>query len=109
MIREALEYLVGLANRQPYREAIAGLEYSDCELKVIKPPRPEPLRFSRLQALADYVKLAPKEAIIADDYLIHVESPTSVRYFSYLTMAIATASNTQSRIMRFKAFPSKSS
>jgi len=88
MIHEALEYLVGLGAREPHREAIGGLEYTDRELKRITPPRASALKFARLQGFVDHIKLVPDEKErVAGPTMIHVESPTKVSFVTALDSA----------------------
>lgn len=81
MIKEALEYLVGLPT---YREQIGGVEYSDKKLIAVTPPVASPLVFQRLQGFADFVLAAKRDALSPDETMIHVISPWEVNYFSVL-------------------------
>lgn len=77
MVKEALEYLVKLGMREPYRETIHGLEYSDHDLTVITPPRAASLGFERLQGFADYV-LHSRDELPRSKLIVWIGSPREV-------------------------------
>lgn len=81
MLKEALEYLVGL---KPHREAIGSIEYADRKLLAVVPPRAQPLGFQRLGGFVDHV-LMPDAMGMAKSF-VHVVSPFEVRYLSALDL-----------------------
>ncbi|MFX3616105.1 MAG: hypothetical protein ACE3JK_01065 [Sporolactobacillus sp.] len=78
MIKEALEYLVGLGNTRI--EEIHGEKFSTQPVHLIEEPTVERLEVRSLSGLVDYLS-SNFDDIISDDnrVLIHVENPTSVR------------------------------
>ena len=77
MIKEALQYLIGLSDANEHY--IGDQVYSDKPLHLVKEPVAEPLVVRNLTGLVDYLagnydKLAP--------VLVHVESPTEVNVYS---------------------------
>lgn len=80
MIKEALQYIVGLSD--PKVQSIDGEFYSDKELyRVSYTPRAEPIQLSTLESLVDYIKFG-HDAM--DEMFIHVVSPTKVKMYSVL-------------------------
>lgn len=82
MIKEALQYIVGLS--APNVQHIHGEVYSDKQLhRVNYAPKAEPIQLTTLDSLLDYIKSA------VDDMrtmFIHVVSPTKVRMYSALDL-----------------------
>lgn len=80
MIKEALQYIVGLSD--PKIQSIAGEFYSDKELhRVSYVPRAEPIQLYTLESLMDYVKFGQD---VKAEMFIHVVSPTKVKMYSVL-------------------------
>lgn len=80
MIKEALEYIVGLSNPELIEKD--GTVWSDRELNRIKwNPKAQPLKMSTLTSLIDYIK---SETDAMDNMIVHVVSPLEVRLFSAL-------------------------
>lgn len=85
MIKEALQYIVGLS--APTIKDICGETYSDKPLhRVDFTPLAEPIQLSTLESLVDYIKanvdaMGPK---LGAAMFIHVVSPTKVRMYSTL-------------------------
>lgn len=86
MIKEALEYIIGL--KQPRVEVINGDSYcstKDNLYRMDKVLRAEPLEMTTLTSLVDYIKTnLDKVADIAGKLIVHVESPTRVNLLSEL-------------------------
>lgn len=81
MIKEAIEYIVGLS--KPEIEEIGTEVYSDKKLyRISYTPYAEPIKLTTLSSLVEYIKgyidALPSEMII------HVESPTRVKMYSAL-------------------------
>lgn len=76
MIKEALQYVVGL--RKPEVLNIDGTSYSDKELVEIEPfiHHADPLSMHTLTSLVEYIR--EKVDTMGEHMLIHVESPTEV-------------------------------
>ena len=75
MIKEALQYIVGL--KAPVVQKIDGQTYSDKELKRINyTPYAEPLYMSTLTSLVEYIKSNTDK--LPEKILLHVVSPTRV-------------------------------
>lgn len=82
MIKEALEYIVGLS--RPMRYTINGDEYSDKPLRRIAEyiPRADAVGMSTLSSLVDYIK--SKVDDMSEKMIIQVVSPSRVILFSNL-------------------------
>lgn len=81
MIKEALEYIVGL--KAPVIQEIDGSKYSDKELERISfNPKARTIYMSTLSSLVEYIK-SDVDAMMGD-MIIHVESPTCVKLYSML-------------------------
>lgn len=81
MIKEALEYIVGL--KKPEIIEIEGNTYSDKGLNRISyTPYARAIEMSTLTSLVDYIKA--NIDTMADKMIIHVESPTKVQMYSSL-------------------------
>jgi hypothetical protein len=77
MIKEALQYIAGLANQKTME--INGQQYSNQQLCLIRQPLPGVLTVRSLSGFVDYLKSgydAPGAL------MVHVESPTKVTAFS---------------------------
>lgn len=80
MIKEALEYIVGLS--RPGLVEKDGAVWSDRKLSRVKwSPKAEPVKMSTLTSLIDYIK---SETDAMDDMIVHVVNPLEVRLFSAL-------------------------
>ncbi len=86
MIKEALEYIVGM--KQPRQEEINGdifVSVNDGLHRVDKQLRAEPLQMSTLTSLIDYIK---SDLDSISEYngkmIVHVISPTQVKLLSFL-------------------------
>lgn len=73
MIKEALQYLVGLGKAEIHTEH--GQVYSDKPLHLIEEPTARPFRLHTLSGLVDYIK---SEFDGDEPIIIHVVSPTTV-------------------------------
>lgn len=81
MIKEALQYIVGLS--APAIQNIDGETYSDKPLERVDfTPLAEPIQLSTLESLVDYIKSNADE--MDGSMFIHVVSPTKVRMYSCL-------------------------
>lgn len=81
MVKEALQYIIEQVQAaKPFRENINGIEYCDKDLKALRPPKAEPLKFQRLQALADLVLHEWADW----GSFVHIVSPTRVDYLGVL-------------------------
>jgi hypothetical protein len=79
MIKQALEYLIGLGNTKTFYENDQTFVTGDVTL--LKEPTPNEINVSTLSALVDYAKsLFDGES----NFLIHIVSPTKVRLLSAL-------------------------
>ena len=85
MIKDALEYFAGLANRasDPHIVSLHGLPYSTAQLRPIGRHTAEPLVFSTLIGLLDYCRRADG-SIRPDGAFLHVASPTRVALYGPL-------------------------
>ncbi len=80
MIKEALEYLVGLS--RPELVKTHNAVWSDRKLSRVEwNPKAQPVKMSTLTSLIDYIK---SETDKMDDMIVHVVSPLEVRLFSAL-------------------------
>lgn len=79
MIKEALQYLVGLGSAEIHEEN--GQTYSDKQLHLLEEPVATPFIVHSLSGLVDYLK---SEFDGNEPVVIHIESPTSVRVASQL-------------------------
>ena len=81
MIKEALEYIVGL--KKPEIIEIEGNTYSDKSLNRVRyVPYARTIEMSTLTSLVDYIKA--NIDTMSDNMIIHVESPTKVHLYSSL-------------------------
>lgn len=83
MIKEALQYIVGLGEANLLE--VEGCTYSDKPLeKVSYIPYPEPIKLKTLSSFVEYIKNF-RECEMADGKaIVHIESPTRVRIYSVL-------------------------
>jgi len=81
MIKEALQYIVGL--KEPYLTEIEGGNYTDKPLTRITLPLAEALNVTTLTALLDYLR-DNKDELDLSRKMIHVCSPTQVSLISSL-------------------------
>jgi hypothetical protein len=79
MIKEALQYIVGLGKPEMFYEN--GQAFSSQKLHLIEEPTAEAIRVRSLSGLVDYLKSNFDEY---DSLMIHVSSPTTVVCFSQL-------------------------
>jgi hypothetical protein len=77
MIKEALQYIAGLANQETLE--INGQQYSNQSLFLIKQPTPAPITVRSLSGVVDYLK---SEYDAPGALMVHVESPTKVSAFT---------------------------
>lgn len=81
MIKQALEYLIGLGKTEVIE--IDGQKYSTNGLDHIKNPRPADIDITTLTGLVDYIKSGiDKHA--SEKLLVHVLSPKAVKVYSAL-------------------------
>lgn len=76
MIKEALQYIAGLANQKTME--INGQQYSNQQLSLIRQPIPSALTVRSLSGFVDYLK---SECDAPGALMVHVESPTKVTAF----------------------------
>ncbi|PWU68296.1 hypothetical protein [Gracilibacillus dipsosauri] len=81
MIREAIEYIVGLGNRETFTEN--GQTYVTGDVRLLKEPLPAEIKVSTLSALVKYAKSVFDGE---EKFLIHIVSPTKVRLLSSLNL-----------------------
>ncbi|MGJ9381782.1 hypothetical protein [Salipaludibacillus sp. CF4.18] len=77
MIKQALEYIVGMGKAEIHNEN--GQAYSDKELHLLKQPVPNKLSVSSLSGLVDYIE---SNFDTNEKVMIHVNSPVEVSCFS---------------------------
>lgn len=78
MIKEALQYLIGLGNVEVFTTE-SGQEYASQPVHLIKQPTPDALVIRNLSGLVDYLKANfDKQPPV----LVHIASPTRVDVFS---------------------------
>lgn len=83
MIKEALQYIVGLGDANI--KEIKGHTYSDKPLERISYiPYPRAIKLSTLTSFVEYIKNFRKEEMAAGKLIVHVESPTRVKVYSLL-------------------------
>ena len=81
MLKEALEYIVGL--RKPEIVEVGGETYSDKPLERIDfSPMAEPIVMGTLTSFCEYIRAKIDD--MSDKMIVHVESPTCVRLYSDL-------------------------
>ena len=81
MIKQALEYIVGL--KEPVIKIIAGDTYSDKPLNRISYiPYAKTIEMCTLTSLVDYIRASIDD--MSDKMIIHVVNPTSVKLYSQL-------------------------
>lgn len=79
MIREAIEYIVGLGRTDIYEEN--GQQYSTNKLYLLEEPKASQLEIRSLSGLVEYIK---SNFDGQDPLMIHVESPSEVTVFTKL-------------------------
>ncbi|MCM3396464.1 hypothetical protein M3638_01270 [Oceanobacillus profundus] len=79
MIKEALQYIVGMGKAEIHKEN--GQSYSDKKLHLIEEPTAGPFIVHTLSGLVDYVSSGVDKS---DKMIVHVVSPTEVRVESPL-------------------------
>jgi hypothetical protein len=77
MLKEALQYLIGLGNQEITE--INGQKYSNHSLSLIKQPTPSTIIVRSLSGFVDYLK---SDYDGPGNLMVHVESPTKVSAFS---------------------------
>lgn len=83
MIKEALQYIVGLS--EPKVDEIDGEMYSDKPLyRICYNPKATPIELTTLRSLVDYIK--SKSDTMKDKMIVHVVSPTQVKLYSNLDL-----------------------
>ncbi len=81
MIKEALQYIVGL--KEPSIREIGGSIYSDKPLsRIINIPYADEIKLSTLTSLVEYIQSGIDE--MSGRMIVHVVSPTEVRLYSEL-------------------------
>lgn len=83
MIKEAIRYVVELGNKKEVD--FNGTYYSNNNLQVVVPPRPNTLSVSTLTGLIEYIKSKIDIDNINDNYMVHIVSPTTVKLISKVT------------------------
>ncbi|WEA47321.1 hypothetical protein [Priestia aryabhattai] len=79
MFKEAIEYIVGLGNKDIFTEN--GQKYATGSMQVLKKPTADAMRVRSLSGLIEYVQ---SEFDSENRLMIHVESPTVVTCFDAL-------------------------
>lgn len=83
MIKEALEYIVGL--RKPEIIEICGEAYSDKPLtRIVHNPKAREIEMTTLTSLVEYIKAGIDT--MDDRMIVHVKSPTVVELYSQLDL-----------------------
>jgi hypothetical protein len=83
MIKEALEYIVGL--NEPKLNNIDGETYSDKTLhRICHNPKATAIELTTLRSLVDYIK--SNTDIMSDKMIVHVVNPTRVTLYSDLDL-----------------------
>ncbi|QGH35167.1 hypothetical protein GI584_14420 [Gracilibacillus salitolerans] len=77
MIKEAIQYIVGLGNRETFSEN--GQIYVSGDVKLLKVPQPAEIKVGTLSALVEYSK---SRFDGEENFLIHIVNPTKVRLLS---------------------------
>ncbi|SRR5260370_442113 len=80
MLKEFVDRILALG--EPSFHSIGELEYSDKELKLIKPPQVGSVDCSTLQGLVDLRDGELDDAKAKGDLLVHITSPTTVELIS---------------------------
>lgn len=85
MLKEALQYLVGLAG--PKTVEVEGFTYSDSRLQLISEPKAAPLQVTTLSAIVEYLQSGFDQGFgnfEQSEVVVHVASPTKVNVVSVL-------------------------
>ena len=83
MIKEALQYIVGLS--EPNIKEINGETYTDKSLhRICHNPKAAPIELTTLSSLVDYIK--SKSDTMEEKMIVHVVSPTQVKLYSNLDL-----------------------
>ncbi len=81
MIKEALQYIVGMS--APSIQEINGQTYSDKPMgRISYSPKAEAIKMTTLTSLVEYIKANIDS--MSDRMIIHVKSPTSIHLYSQL-------------------------
>lgn len=82
MIKEALQYIVGL--KEPSIKEINGVYYSDKDITRVEPvTRPVPFQVNTLSSLVDYI-ISNKDNIELNKAILHIENYTTISLFTTL-------------------------
>lgn len=84
MIKEALQYLIGLS--KPVTLQVDGRDYATTAIHSVDPPGPQPLGFSTLNGLGEYIMSGGDGGCTWDGKSgkVVIASPTDVRFCSHL-------------------------
>lgn len=81
MIKQAIEYVVGLGNKKEVE--IDGVTYTSNDLRVVEVPKPRAIGLNTLTGLVEYIK-SNIDFKNSNEYMIHIASPVEVRVMSCL-------------------------
>lgn len=84
MLKEALEYLVGLG-KPTIEKDVNGQAFSDKPLHLLEQPTAQPLEVQSLSALVDYLKMDFDGVLAGNNrLLVHVADPVHVTVYGFL-------------------------
>ncbi|MEF9991353.1 MAG: hypothetical protein RR657_01540 [Peptostreptococcaceae bacterium] len=75
MLKQAIEYIVGLGKRETVE--VNGLQYTTDRLSIIEQPIAEAIEVTTLRGLIDYIK-SNADKKMSDKLIIHINSPNQV-------------------------------
>lgn len=81
MIKQAIEYVVGLGNKKEVE--IGGVTYTSNDLRVVEVPKPKAIALNTLTGLVEYIK-SNIDFETTHGCMIHIASPVEVRFMSRL-------------------------
>lgn len=80
MIKEALEYVIGL--KKPEIITVGEHTYSDKQLNLIKEPIPTKLVVTTLQGIVDYIRQNPDDIKVDRNLILHIAEPDVVYLYN---------------------------
>lgn len=81
MIKDALRYIVELGNKKEVE--IDGVTFTSNNLQIVEMPKPKIIGLNTLTGLVEYIK-SNIDFKNSNEYVIHIVSPTEVRFMSCL-------------------------
>lgn len=100
MIKEALQYLIGLGQKEI--KEVHGRPYATGDLRLISEPEVSPLQLHSLSGVVDYIKSNIDQACTSNDtspWLIVIDSPTTL----YLTTKADSLSYNRNTFLKCQA------